>query len=294
MKNTILTSALFILTSLSGIAISHAQTTTVTFESLPVPAEGFFNGDTNGSSPYRDNFQIIGTRDNFGSPETLQAWDIDGVEFFNGHTEAFGSWNGWSWSNIIDTTTPGYPNQYASFPGGGSDGTGGTTDGDTYAVGFGNDTYINLPSDIELNSIDITTTTYSALSMRDGDSFTEKFGGASGDDPDYLKVTLTGYDEWFVGVDQTGSAIGSVEVYLADYRFSDNSLDFILDEWLETDLSPIVNARSIGFSFESTDFAIPTYLAIDNLSFSATSVPEPGTILLTGLTLLGIALRRRR
>jgi hypothetical protein len=36
--------------------------------------------------------------------------------------------------------------------------------------------------------------TYAALSMRDGDGFAKQFGGASGDDPDYFLLTITGRD----------------------------------------------------------------------------------------------------
>ena len=64
-------------------------------------------------------------------------------------------------------------------------------------------------------SLMVTNTTYAALSMRDGDSFAKKFGGPSGNDPDYFRLTITGKDSG-------GSTIGSVEFYLADYRFADS------------------------------------------------------------------------
>ncbi len=195
----------------------QAQTTVVDFESLPVPAGQFFNGDTNASSPYRDNFSITGTRDNFGETEFLQLWESSNVEFFNGYTPGFGSWNGFSWSKVTDTTTPGFANQYASFTGGGSDGAGGTITGTNYAVGFGNQTFFNLPEAAELQSIDVTNTTYAGISMRDGDSFAKKFGGASGNDEDYFKLTLTGFED----LNLSGSTTGALEIYLADYRFSD-------------------------------------------------------------------------
>ena len=274
---------------------SQAQLTVVDFESLPVPASHFFNGDTNASSPYRDNFTITGTRDNFGETEFLQLWKSNDVEFFNGYTPGFGSWNGFSWSKVADTTTPGFANQYAAFSGGGSDGAGGTVAETNYAVGFGNQSFLNLPDAAELNSIDITNTTYAGISMRDGDSFAKKFGGVSGNDKDFLKLTLTGFED----VNLNGGSTGAVDVFLADYRFSDNSEDYILDSWNQFDLTDLGSARSIGFSFTSTDNGdfganTPLFVAIDNLSYSIHSVPEPATPLVLSLWAFALITRRSR
>ena len=274
---------------------SQAQLTVVDFESLPVPASHFFNGDTNASSPYRDNFTITGTRDNFGETEFLQLWKSSDVEFFNGYTPGFGSWNGFSWSKVADTTTSGFANQYAAFSGGGSDGAGGTVAGTNYAVGFGNQSFLNLPDAAELNSIDITNTTYAGISMRDGDSFAKKFGGVSGNDKDFLKLTLTGFED----VNLNGGSTGAVDVFLADYRFSDNSEDYILDSWNQFDLTDLGSARSIGFSFTSTDNGdfganTPLFVAIDNLSYSIHSVPEPATPLVLSLWAFALITRRSR
>ncbi|MDC0265883.1 DUF4465 domain-containing protein, partial [Mariniblastus sp.] len=253
------------------------------------------NGDTNASSPYRDNFSITGTRDNFGETEFLQLWEASDVEFFNGYTPGFGSWNGFSWSQVADTTTPGFANQYASFSGGGSDGAGGTITGTNYAVGFGNQSFFNLPEAVQLQSVDITNTTYAGISMRDGDSFAKKFGGASGNDEDFFKLTLTGFEDVNLG----GNSIGAIDVFLADYRFSDNSEDYILDSWNQFDLTNLGSARSIGLSFTTTDNGdfganTPLFVALDNLSYSINSVPEPATPLLLSMWALALIARRSR
>ncbi|MEL7496679.1 MAG: DUF4465 domain-containing protein [Planctomycetota bacterium] len=275
---------------LGQLPTSQAQV--ITFEELPVPSSGFYNGDTSASSPFRDNFQVIGSRDNFGQPETLQLWSLNGAQLFNGYTPAFGSWNGWSWSNVTDTTTPGFGNQFAAFPGGGSNGSGGVNAGENYAIGFGNDSFINLPNGLKIDSIDLAASTYSALAMRDGDAFTEAFGGASGDDPDYFRVVLTGYDQAFANVDPNGNVVGEVDFYLADYRFADNSQDYISNAWNQVDLTGLADARSIRITFDSSDPFIPTYVAIDNLQFSA--VPEPSGLAVLGLFLcIGFNRRRR-
>ncbi len=286
---------LLLIASLIWTTGIQAQTTVVDFESLPVPAGQFFNGDTNASSPYRDNFSITGTRDNFGETEFLQLWESSNVEFFNGYTPGFGSWNGFSWSKVTDTTTPGFANQYASFTGGGSDGAGGTITGTNYAVGFGNQTFFNLPEAAELQSIDVTNTTYAGISMRDGDSFAKKFGGASGNDEDFFKLTLTGFED----LNLSGSTTGALDIYLADYRFSDNSKDYILDTWNQFDLTDLGSARSVGFSFTTTDNGdfganTPLFVAIDNLNYSINSVPEPAAPLALSIWALALVARRSR
>ena len=275
-------------------AVTSGQTT-VNFESLPVPAAGFFNGDTNAGAPFRDNFTITGSGTNFGETEFLQLWQSGGAEFFNGYTPAFGSWNGFSWSNVSDTSTAGFGNQYASFAGGGSDGAGGTTGGENYAIGFGNRSFFNLPENATLESIDVTNTTYAGISMRDGDAFAKKFGGDSGNDEDFFSVTFTGFDE----TNLQGNSISSVEYFLSDFRFADNSQDFILNTWQNVDLAGMGNARSVGLTFATTDVGdfganTPVYAAFDNLSFSVTSVPEPTRLVGLGVGLALISLRRKR
>jgi hypothetical protein len=217
-------------------------------------------------------------------------WSSQGV-FFNNSYENFGGgfegWNGWSYSNVVNTTTAGFLNQYASYPGGGSNGLGGVAAGQTYAIayndGFGGTPFFNLPSGMLLHSVDLTNTTYSALSMRNGDSFAKKFGGPSGGEPDLLSVTLNGYDS----LGGTGTLIGAVTVNLADFRFTESSQDFILDSWQNVSLSSIANARSVSLTFFSTDvgsFGIntPTFVALDNLRLTA--VPEPpGIALVIGI-----------
>jgi hypothetical protein len=73
-----------------------------------------------------------------------------------------------------------------------------------------------------------------------------------------------------------------MEVYLADYRFSDNSQDYILDTWLNVDLTNFsFPVRQIAFRLESSDngawgMNTPSYFALDNVDFhySSTGLEE--------------------
>src|SRR4051812_25092286 len=145
-----------------------------------------------------------------------------GAGFNNSYDPGFGTWGGFAASNRGDTATPGFGNQYSSFAGGGDASA-------RFAVGFV-DTFtpttptVTLPAGTRPLSARVTNTTYAALSMRDGDPFAKKFGGLSGNDPDWFLLTVTGRDA-------QNAVTGSLGFYLADYRFADNSLDYIVAPW---------------------------------------------------------------
>ncbi len=132
------------------------------------------------------------------------------ARFSNEYEATFGSWSGFSYSNVTDNTTPGFVNQYSAIAGSGADGRG------NYGVGFvssfGPDTRIEFPSPASVVSLAITNTTYAALSMRDGDDFAKKFGGASGADPDFFIATIVGLDASEVAVGEVTFAAGRLSL----------------------------------------------------------------------------------
>jgi hypothetical protein len=238
---------------------SHASV--ITFESVSLPGAGYLN-DAGG--------QFI----------------IDQVTFINNYDDQYESWSGFSISNRTDTTTPGFGNQYSAITGGGF---GGSTN---YAVGYYATyeitTHVNLDAVTDLTGLGayFTNTTYAALSMRDGDPFAKKFGGPTGNDPDWFKLTIEG----FAGLTSTGT----VEFYLADFRAADNSLDYIVNNWRYVDFTPLGSPERLEMSLSSSDNGMfgmntPSYFAMDHFL----AVPEPSSfcILITGL---GLLLRRKR
>lgn len=213
--------------------------TTATFENFNVPVDSFLNG-SDGSGGFTDG--------NIFLP--------------NNFNTTYNSWTGWAISADTDTATPSFNNQYSVISGSGVDGS------NTYAV-----TFISGQSTIELTGnaaggvvegFYINNGTYPFLSMRDGDNFAKKFGGATGGDPDFLLLTIKKSLDGQIGAD-------SINFYLADYRDSDNTNDFILDEWTFVDLTSLGNVDELIFTISGTDIGqfglnTPAYFCMDNLT----------------------------
>lgn len=215
-----------------------------------------------------------------------------GLWFKNNYNPSWYSWDGWAYSNQTDTTTAGLANQYSAYAGLGHNASA------TYGVayqGFVEPILIdNLPAGQLLGAY-VTNTTYAALSMLQGDSFAKKFGGTTGDDPDWFLLTVTGKnaDEESVGV---------VEFYLADYRFADKDLDYLVSDWTWMDLSSLgaAGATKLEFGLTSSDSGMwgmntPGYFALDDLLLDAgaTAAPEPAAVWLAGIAVGLLYLRRR-
>ncbi len=259
-------SAGFDLDAVGVLHVAESVRDVIGFEDVgdTLPANSAFIGPVVGGTvvtgPYND--QVV-----------MGEFASGSLSFNNAHSLTYSSWAQFGYSNQSDTVTPGYLNQTSSFAGGGA---GGST---TFGVGFWDQGGFYDPPTIRrqsgdsraFESIKVTNTTYAALSMRDGDDFAKKFGGASGNDPDYLLLSI-------IGKDTSGNVIDVIEFALADYRFDDNTQDYIVDDWVEVDLNRIAEAHSIEFAMASTDvgpFGIntPTYFAIDDITLREPVLP---------------------
>jgi large repetitive protein len=201
-----------------------------------------------------------------------------GVQFNNANP---GWWSGWAYSNVDDTTTPGYTNQYAAYTGTGVAGA-----GSTYAIGYQADPAwggaiptITIPNGMQIQSAKISNATYVALAMSDGYYNARPFH-----DGDSFLLAITGEDA-------NGNAVGSVPYYLAQGTA-------IVSDWESVDLRSLVGAKTLEFTMSSTDndpvygMNTPAYFALGSLDLAP--VPEPSTLVLLLAAGLGGAVLVRR
>ena len=211
----------------------------------PLAAQGDFTTTTfegTGLAPNSAN-------NNAGSSN---AFNFNGNAFNNVYDSTYGTSYGWAISNQTNTTTNDYTNQYSAITGSGAGGSATYAVGYTYGTPASNesggdpnsaayqtsnpfhpsDTTITLAAGMNAQSIAITNTTYSYLSMKNGSSFNTAF--AQGD---YELLDIRGYDS-------TGRQLGDVNFYLADYRSSNSANWTMLNTWQTVDLSSLAGATN--------------------------------------------------
>lgn len=234
MKKQILSTALF------AFILSSFGQTTVNFENVSL-VDGVYNGaDQSGG------------------------FESGGLRFKNVYDAQFQAWSGFGASNKTDSTTGTYANQYSCYAGGGAQGS------EKYGVVYVFDPAIVKKASgtsqmLYLQSFQFTNSTWAGVTMKNGDAFCKKFGGPTGNDPDFFKLRVFNHYSGFI--------TDSVDVYLADYRFTNNAADYIVKSWQTAQVNFTNPFDSVSFRLESTDngtfgMNTPAYFCIDNLTYS--------------------------
>ncbi len=104
----------------------------------------------------------------------------------------------------------------------------------------------------------ITNTTFTAFAIKYGYDYAKKFGGGDGSDPDWFILTIT-------GIGYSNEITGTVDFFLADYRFENNEDDYIVDGWNYVDLTSLGIVKSLEFELSSSDAGTPLYFCMDDL-----------------------------
>ncbi|HRS53517.1 MAG TPA: DUF4465 domain-containing protein [Bacteroidales bacterium] len=215
------------------------------------------------------NSQTVSSFEEFSLPvdTVLNGSDFSGgfnsgLAFFpNYYDTVWDYWEGFAISTMRDDSTQGLSNLYSAITGNGYNST-------TYAVAY-------LPAVVKFNGFAkgniplgcyVTNSTYAYYTMLYGDLFSKKFGGPTGDDPDWFLLSIINY--------YNGQIIDTVDFYLADYRFQNNMDDYIVNTWEWIDLSPLGPSDSLLFVLSSSDTSIwgmntPAFFCIDNLTINA-------------------------
>jgi hypothetical protein len=237
-----------------SLATTFSQQSTIDFESLNLSqADTFYNGADNAAQ-----FTI-----------TTNSGNLASFSNYYGTFPGGDYWGGFAYSNMTDATTFGIQNQYSAISGNG------VNNSLNYGLYYPDGT-ISFSQNTFIDSIFVTNTSYAYYSMLNGDAYGKKFGlttnangeidGTNGED--FFKV-------WAIAMNELGEKTDSVDFYLADFRFADNSQDYILNTWKKIDLTALGSVKSLTFRFESSDMSLvyintPTYFALDNLYLTNT------------------------
>lgn len=191
--------------------------------------------------------------------------------FTNYYMPEYSFWGGFTASNHTDLNQSGLSAQYTAATGAGYDGT--TQYGVAYCMGVQTDVYASDGIAHTVTGCYVTNNLWAYQNMHDGDATATPFGGTSGNDPDWFKLTATGKNA-------NGQTIGTAEFYLADYRFANNDEDYIINTWEWFDLSSLGAVHTISFSLSSSKnnsggMITPAYFCLENFNGEAPLPPTP-------------------
>lgn len=194
-----------------------------------------------------------------------------------------GFWEqGFAYSNMTDSVTSGFMNQYSAKT---AIGYGGSA---KYAVAyvynpvtFQNNIKVKLTGTAmghPVKGFYITNNTYAYNSMRDGDPFARKFHNG-----DWFKIVARGYYQGVIKPDSVG-------FYLANFLQPDSNNNYIVKTWEWFNLLPLGKVDSLMFTLTSTDngsfgMNTPAYFCMDDFTtfetFDTTTPPPPPVLVNT-------------
>jgi hypothetical protein len=259
MQKLIITCSIALLANL-GSLVAQPISRNADFENISLPYDSFNNGSN------RQGYFI-----------NANAW------FQNKYDTSFGGfWSGgFAISTMRDSVTAGFTNPYSSIA------ATGANNSKTYAAAQSG-AFIKVPAAIptggsflgsSLKSIYVSNSTYAYLSMKNGDVFAKKFGGVSGNDPDWFKLSIAGHRP------DSSAHSAHVDFYLADFRDSNNANDYIVRGWTKIDLSALGRCDTVQFMLSSSDTGsfgmnTPGFFCVDEFEFTDfwTAVREVSSI----------------
>lgn len=220
---------------------------TATFDDVTLGSNGYWQGESG------DNEMFSG-----------------GWFFTNYYMPEYSFWGGFTASNHTDMSQSGLSAQYTAATGAGYDGS--TQYGVAYCMGVQCDVYASDGIAHTVTGCYVTNNLWAYQNMHDGDATATAFGGPTGNDPDWFKLTATGKNA-------SGQTVGTAEFYLADYRFENNDDDYILNTWEWFDLSTLGAVHTISFSLSSSKnnsggMITPAYFCIENFNGTAPTPPQ--------------------
>jgi hypothetical protein len=212
------------------------ETDSVTFEDLTLSPSGYWNGS-----------------------DLSGGFTSGNIRFVNHYNTEFSTWSGFAYTNITDTVTKDYTNQYSCIAKGGANLS--QKYGVFYYSGVADTLFFTVPE--KITEISFCNSVYAYNTIKKGNQFSKKFGGVTGNDQDWFKLTIT-------AINENGNVIGTGDLFLADYRSADNSQDYIANVWSRVDLSEFGYVSALKFELSSSDSGqygmnTPGYVCIDDI-----------------------------
>ena len=169
--------------------------------------------------------------------------------FSNNYDTTYGSWDGFAYSDISNTSAKGLSSQYNAITGSGQGGSA------NYAVGYAGWTTpptMTLDEPAVVSGLYVTNNNYAYYTMLNGGMF----GAKKFSDSDWFLLTMT-------GIDATGAVTGTVNFYLAE------GTD-IVNDWEDVNLASLGVVKSVEFNLSSSDTGVwgmntPGYFVIDTV-----------------------------
>ncbi|MCF0202893.1 MAG: DUF4465 domain-containing protein [Bacteroidaceae bacterium] len=196
----------------------------------------------------------------------------NGYVFENKFDSQYGSWAGFALSNLSDTQTPGYANQYSVYS---------ANSNNTFAVFYysdydGGQTIRRTDGkDFYPYAMSVAPTTYTMLSAINGDDFSPKFT-----DKDTLSVEIVGLDATGKTIEDSyikfsmlrGRTLGQFNLYMSGMYFTSfDNLSPSSGLWSGVPLYHLGKVNRIKITMTSNvrgeyGITVPTYIAIDNFT----------------------------
>lgn len=210
------------------------------------------------------------TPNSFYQNTTTDDWQTSGptpFATFRYHWDSgSGYWrSGSAYTNVTDTANGTYTNIYGSITNGAENGTTYVTVKDSAIIKMNS-------SALSLSGFFVTNTTFAYKTMKNGNSFSRKFGDTTGTHsglpqgtyPDWFKLIVRPYRNGILLPD-------SMEHYLADFRPAGTANDFIQNNWQYVNCTSLAISDSIMITMRSSDsgpFGIntPAYFCMDNFT----------------------------
>ena len=202
-------------------------------------------------------------------PEGENEMSSGGWIFTNYYSSYF--WGGFTASNRTDLNQSGLDAQYTAATGCGYDGS--TQYAVSYTMGVQTEVYAADGQSHIVTGCYVTNNLWTYQDILQGGYGEPPYGGTTGNDPDWFKVTA-------IGKNASGQTVGTLDFYLADYRFANNAEDYVLNTWEWFDLSPLGSVATISFELSSSrgsgyNMITPAYFCMDNFNGGGAAPDEP-------------------